>query len=118
MTATRGYSAWSTNSWCHNGENSMKIKGRITRQQTVWCFTSLNVHDDCEEARRLAEANRARGLYCKHFHQSDGPVANEARAKGWIVLPTYGWICPTCRESLQTWKRTADHSTTIALETE
>lgn len=75
-----------------------RIKGRITREQTVWCFCTLNPDDP---ATKLIRAQVVPGDRCDQHHQEAGPIAKVARQQGWRRLePRYGWMCPTCIAAL------------------
>lgn len=73
------------------------VKGRITREQTVWCWSILNT--ETELARLLKEYRNFDE--CSQHHQEAGPVAGVARRAGWRrIEPLYGWMCPQCSDAL------------------
>lgn len=84
-----------------------EIRGRITREQTVWCWCGLN-HDHplaeaiAKERRKILESPGFVGNWeCEQHHSEAGPVADKARRIGWQNTLRRGWLCPVCIAALK-----------------
>lgn len=83
------------------------IKGHISREQTVWCWVSLNATGEDLPTQQLAAriGKIAREKFypgCEHHMQEAGPIRKKALAEGWIINHRYGWMCPNCAKAWNT----------------
>ena len=75
-----------------------ELKGRISEEQTVWCWTGLN--SSLPHAVILRNVLRARGVHCHGHHQGSKPIMREICKQGWVATRKFGWMCSRCHAAL------------------